>query len=222
MLKSAWPSCRQVWKQVLPCQVLTLALLAQLARAASRQDVRAGSDTTGQGYSSVAGAARSSHRRPKQQQVQRFMQEQPYSGCSCSCGDSVCHGALDAHCSSSYAARVRVSSMSSTSTQSHLAIALLYPLQPSFRYEEDDSRPKAFPYPQPMDPTTKQLASIPQAMFYPALAAFIGGSAFIGSLAPRALPGAWVDRCDRRTSRYLDQLAMHTPLCSQFTTPRMH
>lgn len=62
------------------------------------------------------------------------------------------------------------------------------PSTPSFQSEPEDSRPRAFPYPIPMDPTTKSLSNIPQAMFYPALVAFIGGSAFAGSLVPKVLP----------------------------------
>eukprot|EP00798_Chlamydomonas_sp_ICE-L_P010243 gene10243-8160_t len=60
------------------------------------------------------------------------------------------------------------------------------PPQPSTVEVEQEE--KAFPYPLPLDQYQQKLSSIPMGLFYPALAACVGGSAFIGYAGVKAAP----------------------------------
>jgi hypothetical protein len=48
---------------------------------------------------------------------------------------------------------------------------------------------KPFPYPLPLDPNTKTLASIPLALFYPGVVALAAAAGMIGSTVGKGLPG---------------------------------
>lgn len=48
---------------------------------------------------------------------------------------------------------------------------------------------KPFPYPLPLDPNTKTLASIPLALFYPGVLALAAAAGMMGNTVGRGLPG---------------------------------
>jgi hypothetical protein len=48
---------------------------------------------------------------------------------------------------------------------------------------------KPFPYPLPLDPNTKTLASIPLALFYPGVVALAAAAGMFGNTVGRGLPG---------------------------------
>lgn len=53
----------------------------------------------------------------------------------------------------------------------------------------EDASSKPFPYPLPLDPNTRALASIPLALFYPGVLALAAAAGFTGSTVGKGLPG---------------------------------
>lgn len=54
---------------------------------------------------------------------------------------------------------------------------------------EDEESNKPFPYPLPLDPNTRMLASIPLPLFYPGVLALAAVAGLVGSTAGKGLPG---------------------------------
>lgn len=55
---------------------------------------------------------------------------------------------------------------------------------------EDDASNKPFPYPLPLDPNTRTLASIPLPLFYPAVLGLAAVAGLGGMTVGKGLPGA--------------------------------
>jgi hypothetical protein len=60
---------------------------------------------------------------------------------------------------------------------------------------EDEEAGRPFPFPLPLDPNTRTLASIPLVLFYPGVLALAAAAGLAGSTVGRGLPGERAGRC---------------------------